>query len=75
MTLNALCGRYDRPGGMNRNEGALGRTYGLEMQGVPLHKPPVSRVRGILAINGLSAMADPNPRCDDRGSCRSDTGS
>ena len=53
MTLNGLCGRYDRPGGMNRNEGALGRTFDSSMEAVPLASPPKSRIRGISALNGL----------------------
>jgi anaerobic selenocysteine-containing dehydrogenase len=53
MTLNALCGRYDRPGGMNRTEGALGRSFDASMQAMPLPTPPKSRIRGISAVNGL----------------------
>lgn len=53
MTLNGLCGRYDRPGGMNRTEGALGRSFDSSMQAVPLASPPKSRIRGISALNGL----------------------
>jgi anaerobic selenocysteine-containing dehydrogenase len=53
MTLNALCGRFDRPGGMNRNEGALGREFGPDMDPIRLPSPPKSRIRDISAINGL----------------------
>ena len=53
MTLNALCGRYDRPGGMTRCEGALGRQITGDMQGAPPPTPPKSRIRGISAYNGL----------------------
>jgi anaerobic selenocysteine-containing dehydrogenase len=53
MTLNGLCGRYDRPGGMNRSEGALGRSFDASMQAVPLETPPKSRIRGISGFNGL----------------------
>jgi anaerobic selenocysteine-containing dehydrogenase len=53
MTLNALCGRFDRPGGMNRNEGALGREFGPDMEPIRLPSPPKSRIRDISAINGL----------------------
>ena len=53
MTLNGLCGRYDRPGGMNRTEGALGRSFDSSMEAVPLASPPKSRIRGIAALNGL----------------------
>jgi len=53
MTLNGLCGRYDRPGGMNRNEGALGRPFGPDTE--PMRFPPLpkSRIRGISAYPGL----------------------
>ena len=53
MTLNGLCGRYDRPGGMNRNEGALGRTIGPDASPMRLPPLPKSRVRGISAYPGL----------------------
>lgn len=53
MTLNAICGRFDRPGGMNRNEGALGRQFGPDMEAIRLPPPPKTRIRGISAINGL----------------------
>jgi len=53
MTLNALCGRFDRPGGMNRNEGALGRQFPPDMGPIRLPSPPKSRIRGISALNGL----------------------
>jgi anaerobic selenocysteine-containing dehydrogenase len=56
MTLNALCGRYDRPGGMNRVEGALGREFGPDMEPIRLPTPPKSRIRGISAVNGLFGM-------------------
>jgi anaerobic selenocysteine-containing dehydrogenase len=54
MTLNALCGRIDRPGGMNRVDGPLGRRFGPEMG--PLPRPPSrpkSRIRGIEAVDGI----------------------
>lgn len=53
MTLNGLCGRYDRPGGMNRSEGAFGRTFDSSMEAMPLPTPPKSRIRGISAYSGL----------------------
>jgi anaerobic selenocysteine-containing dehydrogenase len=53
MTLNAICGRYDRPGGMNRNEGALNRPIGPEVGAIQFPEPPKSRIRGISALNGL----------------------
>lgn len=53
MTLNGLCGRYDRPGGMNRNEGPLGRQFDGETGPIALPPLPKSRIRGIQAFNGL----------------------
>jgi anaerobic selenocysteine-containing dehydrogenase len=53
MTLNGLCGRYDRPGGLNRNEGPLGRELGDSMGPIPLPDLPKSRIRGISAYPGL----------------------
>jgi anaerobic selenocysteine-containing dehydrogenase len=53
MTLSGLCGRYDRPGGMNRSEGALGREFDASMGPIPLATPPKSRIRGISGLNGL----------------------
>ena len=51
MTLNALCGRYDRRGGFVRNEGPLGFEIPEGMGPVPLslYPGPVSRIRGIKA--------------------------
>jgi anaerobic selenocysteine-containing dehydrogenase len=49
MILNALCGRYDRRGGLVRNEGPL-RFEIPEGRGpvlLPLYPGPVSRIRGI----------------------------
>ncbi len=53
MTLNGLCGRYDRVGGLNRSEGALGRTFGPDTQAFRLPEPPRSRIRDIPAQSGL----------------------
>jgi anaerobic selenocysteine-containing dehydrogenase len=49
MTLNALCGRYDRRGGFVRNEGPLGFEIpeGMGPVPLPLYPGPVSRIRGI----------------------------
>lgn len=51
MTLNALCGRYDRRGGFGRNEGPLGFEIpeGMGPVPLPLYPGPVSRIRGIKA--------------------------
>jgi len=53
MVLNGICGRYDRPGGITRNEGPLGRRFDDSMGPIALGTPPFSRVRGIQGINGL----------------------
>lgn len=54
MTLNALCGRYDRRGGIVRNEGPLGQR--VPPYAGPVHKPlfsgEISRVRGIRGTTG-----------------------
>jgi len=52
-TLNALCGRFDRRGGLTRNPGVLNRPL-PEKPGpipLPLHPGPTSRIRGIKGIN------------------------
>jgi anaerobic selenocysteine-containing dehydrogenase len=53
MTLNGLCGRYDRPGGLNRNDGPLGVNTGERAGPIRLPEPPRSRIRDIPAVNGL----------------------
>jgi len=53
MTLNGVCGRYDRPGGMIRNEGPLGRQFTKDMQAPPQPELPRSRIRDISAYMGL----------------------
>jgi anaerobic selenocysteine-containing dehydrogenase len=54
LTLNALCGRIDRPGGISRVEGPLGRRLGPESGPAPRPAaPPKSRIRGIEAVAGL----------------------
>ena len=53
MTLNALCGRYDRPGGMVRTDGALSRPISPGMQAGQMPTPPKSRIRNISGYNGL----------------------
>ena len=49
MTLNALCGRYDRRGGLTRHRGAIGIDLptGLGAAKLPVHVGPTARVRGI----------------------------
>jgi anaerobic selenocysteine-containing dehydrogenase len=55
MTLNALCGRYDRRGGMTRITGALSQPLPENPAPlpIPLFSGEVSRVRGIRGIKGL----------------------
>ncbi len=54
MILNALCGRYDRRGGIVRNEGPLGQRIPPNAGPVnrPLFSGEVSRVRGIRGTTG-----------------------
>jgi anaerobic selenocysteine-containing dehydrogenase len=54
-TLNAICGRYDRRGGMTRITGALSQPFPEGMGPIPLptFSGEVSRVRGIRGISGL----------------------
>lgn len=54
-TLNALCGRYDRRGGMTRITGALSQPFPEGMGPIPLatFSGEVSRVRDIRGISGL----------------------
>lgn len=53
MTLNGLCGRYDRPGGMTRSEGPLGHVFTEESQPIRTGEPPRSRIRDIQGLPGL----------------------
>ena len=55
MTLNALCGRYDRRGGMTRITGALTQPLPEKREPIPLptFSGEVSRVRDIKGITGL----------------------
>ena len=54
MILNALCGRYDRRGGMARNEGPLAQRIPENMGPVnkPLYSGEIARVRGIKGTTG-----------------------
>lgn len=60
MTLNALCGRYDRRGGLTRHAGVLNRPMPENPGPVPLkmHPGPESRVRGIKAISNWLGMLE-----------------
>jgi len=61
MALNALCGRYDRPGGLVRNEGPLGFEIPDGMGPLPLalESGQTSRIRGIKGIfNVLGSFAE-----------------
>ena len=53
MTLNGLCGRYDRPGGLTRTEGPLGHVFTEDSQPIPSGEPARSRIRDIQGIPGL----------------------
>jgi len=53
MALNGLCGRYDRPGGMTRSEGALGHAFTADSRPIPIGTPPRSRIREIDGLPGL----------------------
>ena len=53
MTLNGVCGRYDRPGGMVRSEGALGHAFTEASQPIPTTPAPVSRIRDIPGMTGV----------------------
>lgn len=53
--LNALCGRYDRRGGLTRITGALSQPFPEGMGPIPLEtfSGEVARVRGIKGITGM----------------------
>ncbi len=63
MTLNGLCGRYDRRGGVCRNPGVLG--FELPANIGPVRLPhfvgPVSRIRGIRGTFSLIGMYNEMP--------------
>ncbi len=63
MTLNALCGRYDRQGGICRNPGVLGFQIPANIGPAPLphFTGPVSRVRGIRGTFSLIGMCKEMP--------------
>jgi len=61
MTLNGLCGRYDRPGGMARSEGALGHAFNEDSRPIATGTPPRSRIRGISGMPGLFGAYDELP--------------
>jgi anaerobic selenocysteine-containing dehydrogenase len=54
-SLNAICGRYDRRGGMTRITGALSQPLPKDMGPIPLptFSGEVSRIRGIRGMSGL----------------------
>ena len=54
-TLNAICGRYDRRGGMTRITGAMSQPFPEGMGPIPLptFSGEESRIRGIKGISGL----------------------
>jgi anaerobic selenocysteine-containing dehydrogenase len=63
MTLNALCGRYDRRGGVCRNPGVLGFELPANIGPAPLphFSGPVSRIRGIRGTFSLIGMCNEMP--------------
>lgn len=60
MTINALCGRYDRRGGFTRIDGTLAPPLpeNSEPMEYPLYTGEESRIRGIKGINGLLGYAE-----------------
>jgi anaerobic selenocysteine-containing dehydrogenase len=58
MTLNALCGRYDRRGGLVRNSGVLGFELPANIGPAPIphFAGPTSRIRGIRGTFSLIGM-------------------
>ncbi|MAE93082.1 MAG: oxidoreductase [Deltaproteobacteria bacterium] len=63
MTLNGLCGRYDRKGGICRNRGVLGFEIPANIGPAPLphFSGPVSRIRGIRGTFSLIGMCEEMP--------------
>ncbi|MBW2274659.1 MAG: molybdopterin-dependent oxidoreductase [Deltaproteobacteria bacterium] len=63
MTLNALCGRYDRRGGICRNKGVLGFELPDNMGPAPIphFSGPQSRIRGIRGTFSLLGMYNEMP--------------
>jgi anaerobic selenocysteine-containing dehydrogenase len=61
MTLNGLCGRYDRPGGMTRSEGPLGHVFTEDSGPIRMGDPPRSRIRDISGLPGLFGAYEEMP--------------
>jgi anaerobic selenocysteine-containing dehydrogenase len=61
MTLNGLCGRYDRPGGMVRSEGPLGHQFTEDSTPIRSGDPARSRIRNIQGLPGLFGAYDEMP--------------
>ncbi len=61
MTLNGLCGRYDRAGGMTRSEGPLGHAFTEQSGPIRMGEPPVSRIRDIPGTPGVFGAYDELP--------------
>jgi anaerobic selenocysteine-containing dehydrogenase len=60
VTLNGLCGRYDRRGGLTRHAGVLNRPLPDNPQPfrLPLFPGPVSRIRGIKGMNNWLGLLE-----------------
>lgn len=65
MTLNALCGRYDRRGGMVAMPGVLAPPMPDELEPipVPLHPGATTRIRGIKAISSWLGYEEMPANC------------
>ncbi len=65
MTINGLCGRYDRRGGLTCQPGVLGpaQPENREPIPLPLHTDTVSRVRGIKAMYNWLGIEEMPSNC------------
>jgi anaerobic selenocysteine-containing dehydrogenase len=65
ITLNGLCGRYDRLGGMVQMPGVLTRYIPDDPKPIPLplFPGPASRIRGIMAITNHQGLTEMPSNC------------